>query len=515
MLESNQKQLSAAFKQSSSKLALAAEGILVGILAGLGAVAYRYILTYAGTWQQALYQMTNFPWLIGLFLFLGIMGALTGILVQLAPLSSGSGIPQVSGELLGEMSMRPLPTLFSKYLGGFMAMLAGMSLGREGPSIQIGAAISKAYTKWRKHGDLSQRILLTSGASAGLSAAFNAPIASTLFVVEEVHKNISPFILIPALLASISADLVSKWVFGLTPSFAIKMDQLLPQTSYYLIIILGLVTALVGTTFNQVLLAFQRFLQKHFPNVVVRIALGFLLTGLIVWAFPALAGSGHDLVYQYLEMPWPLKSLILVLVGKLLFTCFCYGTSTPGGIFLPTLVMGCLTGAASFQVFSLFIDLDPDLLANFVVLGMAGVLTAVVRSPLTSMVLVLEMVGSLQNFLPVAIVAITAYLLAEALKVAPIYDSLYDRMRPLPQDHKEKEAAILEFDVPLTSSLAGKKLAELDLPQEILIASIVRGRASLVPKGATTIQAKDRLLIVTSKDHLAATKKLFREAAKT
>lgn len=515
MLESNQKQLSAAFKQSSSKLALAAEGILVGVLAGLGAVAYRYILTYATIWQESLYQMTSFPWFLVLFLFLGLMGALAGILVQLAPLSSGSGIPQVSGELLGEMSMRPFPTLVSKYLGGFMSMLAGMSLGREGPSIQIGAAISKAYTSWRKHGDLSQRILLTSGASAGLSAAFNAPIASTLFVVEEVHKNISPFILIPALLASISADLVSKRVFGLTPSFAIQMDQLLPQSTYYLIIILGLLTAIVGISFNQFLLASQHFLQKHFPNVVVRIALGFLITGLLVWAFPALAGSGHDLVYQYLDMPWPLKTLIAVLIGKLTFTCFCYGTSTPGGIFLPTLVMGCLTGAVSFQVFSLFIDLDPDLLANFVVLGMAGVLTAVVRSPLTSMVLVLEMVGSLQNFLPVAIVAISAYLLAEALKVAPIYDSLYDRMRPMPQEHSDQEAAILEFDVPLTSSLAGKQLAALNLPQEVLIASIVRGHATLVPKGATTIQAKDRLLIVTSKDHLAATKKLFRDAAKT
>ncbi|WP_025729106.1 ClC family H(+)/Cl(-) exchange transporter [Atopobacter phocae] len=488
---------------------LVIEGVLVGIVAGSGAVLYRYLLSYAGEFSHSLYSKHTVSSIAITFTILLLMGWIAGTLLKRAPLSSGSGIPQVTGELLGEMDMSPRPVLLSKFVGGLTSMIAGLSLGREGPSIQIGAVLGKWVAK-RLNLDLTEeRVLITAGASAGLSAAFNAPIASTLFVLEEVHKNLAPLFLVPALLAGITADYISKNIFGLTPSFAIKINQMLQPKDYIWLLGLGVLAALVGCAFSKTLVFTQSKMKRLTPDPRIRVMLGFLIAGIIGYLAIDLTGSGHELIFHLIEHPVALSTLFLLMIGKLLYTSISYGTSVPGGIFLPVLVIGCLAGSWFYQSLQLFGFGPEQQLNNFVILGMVGVLTAVVRSPLTSIVLVSEMVGDLQHILTISLVAAIAYLVSEALHVPPIYETLYENMRPTTIQHRPSEKLIIKLSVPLVSEIAHLTVQELSLPAGTLIVAIERNEVEVVPSGTTQLKPYDVLTIVTDTEHVKHIREQF------
>ena len=201
------------------KLKLVFEGVIVGAFSGLAVVLYRYLIELAGHFSRTIYMIQKennlfIPLWLAVLIFLGYF---TGVLIKKEPMVSGSGIPQVEGVLLRYFNMNWWRTLLGKLVGGFISICAGLSLGREGPSIQIGAAIAKGYSEIFKKVKLEEKFLITSGASAGLAAAFNAPLAGVMFSLEEVHKNFSPVVLVSAMAASITADVISKCFFGFKP----------------------------------------------------------------------------------------------------------------------------------------------------------------------------------------------------------------------------------------------------------------------------------------------------------
>ena len=173
------------------KTILTGEGFLVGLIAGLVVLLYRVLLEFAGKWMNLILQYGRENPVIagGWFLLLAVMACIVGKLVKWEPMISGSGIPQVEGEMMGKLTQRWWRILPAKFLGGFLSLLAGLSLGREGPSIQIGAMAGKAVSKVLDRGKTEEKYLLTCGASAGLAAAFHAPLAGVMFSLEEIHKN--------------------------------------------------------------------------------------------------------------------------------------------------------------------------------------------------------------------------------------------------------------------------------------------------------------------------------------
>lgn len=178
------------------------------------------------------YEHRN-PWFIPIwFLILLILAYVVGIMVKRDPMISGSDIPQVEGVLLGQLEMNWWKVIFRKFIGGVISIGAGLSLGREGPSIQLGAAVGQGVSKIFKRVRIEEKYLMTSGASAGLSAAFNAPFAGVIFALEEIHKNFSPLVLLAAMFASVTADFVSKEFFGLKPVFYFNNLQIIPLKYY-------------------------------------------------------------------------------------------------------------------------------------------------------------------------------------------------------------------------------------------------------------------------------------------
>ena len=227
------------------------EGILVGALGGLVVTLYRYLLSVIFDFSTEMYSRVNTILEITvMFLVLIVCGVISGLMVKAEPMISGSGIPQVEGVLIGKMRFKWLRVLALKFFGGLICLGAGLSLGREGPSVQIGAAMGQGIARFSKTNKTRERYLLTFGAAAGLAAAFNAPLAGLLFVLEELHKNFNKYIVIGGMMAGITADMVSKFFFGTAPVFTLgELGKLPARQSFWLLFLGYWLCCLIGVLF--------------------------------------------------------------------------------------------------------------------------------------------------------------------------------------------------------------------------------------------------------------------------
>lgn len=400
--------------------------LVVGLGSGILAVAYRLLLDKLNHLRGVLFSDISLPRIIFLVILFSILALIAGYLVKKVPLSSGSGIPQIQGELQDEIDAPPVPIFFSKVIGGGINNLAGLSLGREGPSIQLGGMFGK-WVASVFHQNKNKKILMTAGASAGLAAAFNAPISGVIFAMEELHKRISPIIVLPCLISAAVADYLSKQVFGLDASFGfMNLSATLPLNSYISLLGIGLLTGVGGHLFTQVILLGQD-IQKKIP-LPFRLLPSFMLSLVIgIFTYDVL-GGGHHLIHELQLQHFGLGFLILLLVLKYIFTGISYGSSAQGGIFLPVLAIGGLIG----NIYGLSLVqlglLDKEHIIFMMMLAMVGILTSVLRCPLLSIVLVMEMTGLLTNLLSLMIVAIVSYIVAGLLNKESIYELLLERL---------------------------------------------------------------------------------------
>ena len=490
------------------KYRLVWQGAVIGIASGLTVSLYRWALSYAEEFSGALYSyIRTVPWTIPLvFLGLLIIGIAVGFLTESEPMIKGSGIPQVEGQVMGIFHICWWKVLLKKIFGGVLAIGAGLSLGREGPSIQLGAAVGEGLSKTLRRDETEQKYLLTCGASAGLAAAFNAPLAGMMFALEEVHKNFSLSVLLSALTSAVTADAVSKLFFGLKPVFDFGEISALPLVCYIALPFFGILLGAGGWLYNKVLLAFQKMYRKiTFIKRPFVMAIPFLAAGLAGIFLPELLGGGHRIIELLPEGNLLLSYLILLLVGKFLFSMISFGSGAPGGIFFPLLILGALLGAIFGQAAITYFGVPEQYYINFLLLGMAGMFTGIVRAPVTGIILIVEMSGAPAQMLPLAVVAVTAYLTADLLKSKPIYESLLENMR---QSHEEEQAGmtekvLLSFPVESGSRADGKAVGELRWPENCLVVSVLRGGEELIPRGETYIHAGDYVVVMCPQDKQA------------
>ncbi len=483
---------------------LIGEGLLVGSVAGLIVLAYRIALKYAGQWLEAVrHYIGNSPVKAAMwFCLLFLRATAVGLLIKWEPMISGSGIPQLEGEMSGKLNQTWWKVLPAKFIGGFLSLLAGLSLGREGPSIQLGAMTGKGISKALDRGKTEEKILLTCGASAGLSAAFHAPLAGVMFSLEEVHKNFSVSVLVSVMTASISADYLSSQFIGIEPVFQFDIGHVLPQNYYWLIIVLGVILGVLGSVYNRFTLKVQSlYKQSKRLNEVTKVMIPFMLSGVLILVMPELLGSGHELIDSLTNHELLLGGAIVILIGKFLFSAVCFGSGAPGGIFFPLLVLGAFVGGIFGMIGVNYFGMDPDYINNFVMLAMAGNFTAIVRAPLTGIILIFEMTGSVSQMLSLSVVSIVAYVVASLLGSEPIYESLLERL--LKNNGEETTEGIKGQKILIShvimhgSPLAHRKVQEIDWPQNCLLVSIKRGDKEVIPKGKTVLLPSDMLVTLT------------------
>lgn len=407
-------------------LILLISSVLIGLFSGILGIIYRLMIGYSNHIVNYFislikYTKNNPINILYLLIFLGIMGLLAGYLAFLEPNSSGSGIPQVTAEINDKLIENPIKVIITKLLGGFFASLGGLSLGREGPSIQLGAMGGKLISKILKNDRENEKILITSGASAGLSVAFNAPLAGTIFSLEEVHHKFNKKLILSCIVAASTADLLSHILFNAKPIFDFSKTKSLNLKIYIYIVLFGIILGLFGTFYN-ILMKVSFSFYKRFKNPILKVEIAMLLSFIMFISLPTVLTSGHFLVEKLIYTSYGLIFLIILYFTKTFFSCFSFSSGVAGGIFLPILVQGAILGA----IFSHFVG--KEYISLFIVLSMASYLTAIVRSPITSIILIFEMTASISFFLPLMVCVIFSYFTANVLGTLPIYDYLLERL---------------------------------------------------------------------------------------
>ena len=485
---------------------LVAEATIIGFLVGIVIVLNRLIISKMFPLFLNLYENSkgNVFGVFKVLMLVTLLGLIVGYLVKKEPMISGSGIPQVEGILMKKLNINWLRVLIYKFIGGTISLSAGLSVGREGPSVQMGAAVAEGFSKTLKRVKIEEKFLVTSGASAGLSAAFNAPLSGVIFALEEVHKNFSPLVLLSAMAASLTADFVCKDFLGISPAMEFNGVNILPLKYYWSLIILGFVVGITGIIFNKGILFSQNIYgkMKKVPDEI-KVAIPFVLTGIIGMTLPILLGGGHELIMDLVAKGFTLKVLIAFLIIKYLFTLVSFGSSLPGGIFFPLLVLGALVGNIFGIIICNIFGLPSELIVNFIILAMAGHFASIVRAPITGIILITEMTGSFEHLLPLAIVVIISYLTADWFRLEPIYESLLERIlkkNNIPTQISRGGKTLLEIAVYMGSKVEGKCIKDIDWPNRCLLVSIKRGDHELIPRGENKIQSGDFLVVLVDED---------------
>jgi CIC family chloride channel protein len=410
------------------------KAIVVGIVAGLIASAFRLSLDQAERFRENL--LTHFSKWPALAVAIGIGTTAGGLGLWLvrkfAPEAAGSGIPHLQSVLLGEKELRWKRLLPIKFLAGVISIGGGLALGREGPTVQMGGAAGLMTSSWFKikSGFGEKKALISAGSGAGLAAAFNAPLAGVIFVLEELQGNFTPVVFVAAFLASVSADIVARLLAGDAPVFHLREIPVMQVQELPLALLLGVVAGFAGIVFNRSLLGSLNCFERLTRSKWIPGAIAGALVGYAGWLVPGLAGGGGRLADQAIAGNFALTALPAFLLARFALTMTSYGSGSAGGIFAPMLVVGALGGLLFGQVTE---ALYPALLAHpetFALLGMGALFTAVVRAPLTGIVLMVEMTGQYEFMLPLLVSCLSAYGIAEWLKAPPIYDALRHR-RPL------------------------------------------------------------------------------------
>ena len=499
-------------------------GALVGAVVGLIITAYRVCLSLSESILRAMiadisgHVLPMACW----FAALGGIAYLIARLMQFEPDTRGSGIPQVSAEVMSRIDMQWLRVLGIKFVEGVLCTFSGLSLGREGPSVQLGAMAGKGVSKLLDTERGEEHLLVTCGAAAGMSAAFHAPLAGVLFALEEIHREFNAPLVISAMAAAGMADFVSSNILGMKPVLHFILVGQLPHIDYVVVVVIGVVCGLLGALHNLGMFAIQ---ERLFGNLRTKVGdwvllAAFLGAGVVAFAAPEFL-CGGDAILTFLEHNSQSVSIgivVALLLGKYVFTSICFGSGAPGGTLLPLVIMGALVGTICGIVSVDFLGVPDVYLNHFVVLGVAGMFAGAVRAPVTAVVLCFELTGTLDTLLAATAVSLVAYVTANLMKVEPFYERLLGNLLaslPQPNDEDEephKGTKVLHTHVIGVGSVAeGRPIELVPWPQGTLVVTIDRAGQQVIPRGSTYLQALDELLIIMDEETETETEALLHE----
>lgn len=408
------------------------EASIIGLLSGVAAVFLKQSVGFWGGMRLSL--ASQYPaWLL-LPVIGAIGGALAGLVIdQIAPDAAGSGIPQVKVALAGLPTKLNARLAIAKLLATLVILSSGFPLGRQGPTVQIGAAIAAQFSRWFPTSPEHRRQLIAAGAAAGLAAGFNAPIAGVLFVIEELLQDVSGLTLGTAILASFIGAVVSRSLGGaalLSPNqMVVNPDFELSHIPLFLL--LGALLGVLGVVFIQGVVWCHHWVKRWMPRLfVARLAIVGGLAGAVTALLPATFrdSAGLQEISNTGEFTLPLLALLFVV--KLGLTLIASSSGGPGGIFAPSLILGStfgyffaygVTALEQLMPVDWGVSLGPNFANTFALTGMAALFSAVTRGPITAIVIVFEITGDFNLILPLMIGAVTSYWVAEGIKSGSIY----------------------------------------------------------------------------------------------
>lgn len=499
--------------RQQNQLSQMLRAIIIGMLTGLVVSLFRLTIQHFLLFVQVSFKYFHtHPWGLILWAIASVLLALLlGWMTQRNPNIKGSGIPQVEGQLTNQFDEKWWPVLWRKFFGGIFAIGSGLFLGREGPSIQLGATIGQGVEETANASKLNRQIGIASGAAAGLSAAFNAPIAATIFILEEVYHNFSPLIWLATFVSSLCSNMVSMQFFGLKPVLNVPYNYMLPNNLYWHLLVLGVFLGLLGRFYQIIILRLNGWTAKiKFLPPMTYPVIPFLLVIPIAWYLPMTLGGGNELIVNLRFLPISFALFCGLFLLRFVFSMISYGSQLPGGIFLPILTLGAILGAAYCAIMVQFGLIPPRYLPNFIIYAMAGYFACISKAPFTAILLITEMVGSLTHLMPLAIVAVVAYLVVDALHGEPVYTAMFNAFIGNNPDQRQKEDVTISTTIYAGARLDGCLIKDFNWPADSIVTVIYRGEEKIIPNGQTTLKAGDTLLL---RANSTANKDVYREIA--
>lgn len=407
---------------------------LLGLLVGLVAAAFKIlILNFEKIYD--LLSSLSLPNYLELLLSLVITLIFTLIALTLvhryAKEAKGSGVPEIEGRLLGLRPLKWRTLIPVKLLGSSLGISAHMILGREGPTIQMGGNLGGMLAEKCQLSKSKTDILIGAGAAAGLAAAFNAPLAGVLFILEEMrqHFKLTVTSFKSVMITCIMATLVVNLCFGSETEIHMHHFESPPLWTLSFFFIFGLILGISGLLFNRsLLMLLQKTSHFTFKKRICYTLIAAITIGIIHQGEPNLVGGGYQIIQESLQLNFSIKLLMLVLFTRLILTLFCYSTGLHGGLFAPLLAIGTLMGVTFGSLLLPFIGETALFPRMFAVVGMAGLFSACIQAPITGIILVVEMTGNYQLIFPLMITCITSTAIVQLANEPSLYHCLLQNL---------------------------------------------------------------------------------------
>ncbi|WP_029681583.1 chloride channel protein [Picosynechococcus sp. NKBG15041c] len=404
------------------------EACLIGVISGVSALVLKGGIGFLGSYRVALSNQYG-AWLI-LPLFGVVCGGLAGYLLdKFSPEAQGGGVPQVKVALAQFPIAMDWKVALTKSIGTILVLGGGLTLGRRGPSVHIGAALAGQLSRWLPTTPNHRRQMIAAGAAAGLAAGFNTPIAGVLFVVEELMRDMSGLTLETAIVASFTGAVVSRW-FG-TSDLNLPKELLTAayQSNFYLVeipwyLLLGALAGGLGALFNRGVLMVLAFNRRLHWGLGGQMAIAGGLSGMVISCLPTFFRDNAGLRDFLLTADMGWQMMAIAFIAHFFLSLIAYGSGAPGGLFAPTLVLGTALG---YLVGSGAEALIPEATQyTYALAGMGAFFTGVARVPVTAIVIVFELTTDFNLVLPLMLASVTAFIVAESIFKGSIYEYLLE-----------------------------------------------------------------------------------------
>jgi CIC family chloride channel protein len=395
--------------------------LVIGALTGLAVVAFILLTERLGS---RLYPVGGAAWRRLLFPVAGSLG-IGYLLYRYFPYARGSGVPQTKAALFARDGRITLRTVLGKFFCTSATLASGIPLGREGPSVQVGAGIASVLGRLLGLRPEKVKALIPVGAAAAIAAAFNTPLAAVLFALEEIVGDLHAPVLGSVVLASATAWMVLRLSLGNSPLFKVPQYQLVHPLEFAIYAVLGVAGGLVSVAFTKLLLGMrERFLRFPVKTIWFQPVVGGLLVGLIGWFVPQVLGVGYGYVGEALNGTMALKVMALLIVLKLITVTTSYASGNAGGIFGPSLFIGAMLGGSVGTVAHRLLPAYTATPGAYALVGMGAVFAGVVRAPMTSVLMIFEMTQDYAVIVPLMIANLVSLFVSSRLQREPIYEEL-------------------------------------------------------------------------------------------
>ena len=479
-------------------------GVVIGLVVGLFNLALKFLSGLSVDIYT--FVKENLLFIPLLFAVLVLFALLMNYIHKKNPTARGGGMPQTIAMCKGEAKYKWYQVLWGTISCSFMSFFCGLPVGAEGPSMFVGSATADGAHKTMKLRPYTHKYLVSAGASAGLAATFNAPLAGIVFTIEKVHRKFSPLLLfvvgIAVICSTITINLLSLLWGGQALFFDFPFLADIPFEFFGMLALLGVVVGFCAVGFQLLLVKSQKFLDKktkQFP-FWARLVSIFVLTGITGLFLTDAITGGHDLIEKIASLDFAIVTLLVLLVVKLFLITICYNSGATGGMFVPTLCIGALVGGICGH-FMVMLGMPSDFYATIVCVSMMGFLSGTTHAPISALVLMLEISGFTGNLLSSGIVIIIAFAIALIIRRKSLFEEQVDRIVESTGQKEEGVSISQTIKIQEDSVLIGKRVSDIFLPKFVDISSIIRGRKTIVSDSETRIHAGDKIEFIYQKQN--------------